>query len=279
MVGHFSVIQYIPNPISGECVNIGVIVFDERTVRAKFLTNWARVKKFANADITFLKDFSEEIDVALEEQLQLPFMEDRPLINGEIITRMAAKWTNSIQLTAPRASLKPLDALLENISVQFLTQPTHGQRYYRTRATAAKLVKAYLRHALEESEGRERVAKYLHSSGNVEGRFGPHTFDSVIANGTPFVAVHGLSFELPKADQLGQLINSVAFEVYDVREKYPQLPIGIMALRPTGGRKSLASQIYGRARKTYEGLNATVLSENEADDWMREQIRQIHWPE
>ncbi len=279
MVGHFSVIQYMPNPVSGECVNIGVIVFDDTAVRVRFLTNWARVRNFANENITFLKEFKDEINEALEEQLRLPFMESHPQVNSEVITQMAAKWTNSIQLTAPRASLKPLDILLETISAQFLTQPSSEQRGYRDRATAASLVKRYLKVALEESAGKDRAAKYLHSSGEVEGKFGPHTFDAVIANGRPFVAVQGLSFELPKAIQLNLLVNSVAFEVYDVKEKYKRLPIGIMALRPTRGPKSRANEIYNRARKTYEGLKATVLDEGEADEWMREQISRIQWPE
>lgn len=64
MVSRYSVIQYVPDAIANERINIGVLVFDEQVVRVKFLSKWNRVVHFApNSDISFLMDFSDRKSV------------------------------------------------------------------------------------------------------------------------------------------------------------------------------------------------------------------------
>ncbi len=275
MISKYSVIQYMPSAISGERINIGVIAFDNEKARVNFVSHWRRVKSFAGEDVEFLKELAEEFRLLSSDQLALPGTELGPKLNEELIAQITSSWANSIQLTSPRSSLKPVDELLSQTTNQFLRQPAMEERPYRDRRSAASIAKSTLRRAVEDKAGREAAEKYFHSQREITGRYGPHVFDVVIANGSPKVAVQGVSFELPEATQLDQLVDAVAFQVFDVRQAHSKINVGILALPPTSSSHSRAKKIYQRARKTYEGLHAEVIEEHDADAWARRQIEQV----
>jgi hypothetical protein len=265
----------MPNTISGEQINIGVIVFDNETVKVNFISHWRRVKSFVGADIQFLKDLAEEFRRASSDQLALPGIELGPKLNEALINQITSKWNNSIQVTPPRASLKPLDELLPQVSMQFLKQPVWGVRLYRDRRSAAHIAKIAIRKAFDEKAGKDATDKYYHTQHEVAGMFRPHLFDVVIANGSPKVAVQGLSFELPEATFLDQLINSTAFQIFDSKKAYSGLRVGILALPPLTKRQSRAYKIYKVARDTFTGLHAEFIEEDDVEVWAKRQAEQV----
>ena len=59
MASRYSVIQYVPNPIADERINIGVLAFNEQVVKVHFLSRWDRVRDFGQVkDIDFLQNFA-----------------------------------------------------------------------------------------------------------------------------------------------------------------------------------------------------------------------------
>ena len=54
------IVQYVPDAVTNERINIGVIVLDENRASAAFLSNWGRVKQFAGRDIQFLQDLQHD---------------------------------------------------------------------------------------------------------------------------------------------------------------------------------------------------------------------------
>ena len=273
MASRYSIIQFSPNAVSGERINIGVIAFDQQSARVTFVSNWKRVKAFAHADVTFLKDLAQEFQLLASDQLALPGTEFGPKLNEQLIQQITSAWANSIQLTPPRSSLKAVDDLLTSISSQFLTQPIIHERPYRDRRSAVSLARNTLQKALEDQGGKETAQKYLHTQAEIKGKYGPHVFDVVVANGSPKIAVQGVSFELPEATQLDQLVDAVAFQVFDIRQENKRLQLGILALPPTSLSHSRAKKIYKRAVRTYEGLDAQVIEEKDAESWARNQIQ------
>ena len=103
MPAKYSIIQFIPNPIANERINIGVITFDTTNVHVRFLKNWERVKRFASNDIQFLQDFAEKCEQAVSPNLLFSTMENFPRLDETQILAMAHGWKNSIQLTEPEA--------------------------------------------------------------------------------------------------------------------------------------------------------------------------------
>ena len=72
MPSRYSIIQYVPNPIADERINIGVLAFDENLVKVSFLKNWQCVKDFGGEKIDFLQDFAERMQVQANHGLLFP---------------------------------------------------------------------------------------------------------------------------------------------------------------------------------------------------------------
>ena len=127
MTSYYSIIQYVPNPIANERINIGVLIFDEKEIKVKFLKNWKRVKNFCMGDIAFLRDFESQMQEAVSQGLLFPgdSLLDQP--RQERLQRVSENWMNSIQFTEPNFSLKPLDKLLEDSIKKYLIEPVSSE--------------------------------------------------------------------------------------------------------------------------------------------------------
>ena len=123
MTSYYSIIQYVPNPVANERINIGVIIFDDKEIKVKFLKNWNRVKNFCMGDITFLRDFESQIQKAVSQGLLFPgdSLLDQP--RQEQLQRVSENWMNSVQFTEPNFSLKSVDKLLEDSIKKYLIEP------------------------------------------------------------------------------------------------------------------------------------------------------------
>ncbi|WP_085940253.1 DUF3037 domain-containing protein [Anabaena sp. PCC 7108] len=125
MASRYSIIQYVPDPITDERINIGVIAFDKQNIRIRFLKNWLswkRVQIFGMEDIKFLKDFAHRMEKNVKEGYL--FSEDNlnEVPYQERILKIAQEWINSIQITEPRGSLDSVDNLLEDIANTYLRE-------------------------------------------------------------------------------------------------------------------------------------------------------------
>src|SRR6266700_2867713 len=47
----YTVVQYVPDPIADERLNVGVIAVSGGRARSRFLTNWRRAERFGNASV------------------------------------------------------------------------------------------------------------------------------------------------------------------------------------------------------------------------------------
>lgn len=132
MASKYSIVQYVPNPIADERINIGVVAFNENEVRVRFLKNWERVRHFGREDISFLKDFSLRMSKAAESGLIFPG-DNREASYQERLNQLTRNWLNSIQFTQPRGSLEDVDSLLEDIVANYLIEPTSQKLKLRDR--------------------------------------------------------------------------------------------------------------------------------------------------
>ena len=60
----YTVVQYVPDPIADERLNVGVIAVSGEHARSRFLTNWLRAERFGNASVRVLKDFARQVERA-----------------------------------------------------------------------------------------------------------------------------------------------------------------------------------------------------------------------
>lgn len=276
MSAKYTVIQYVPDPIADERINVGVLVFDRQIVRTRFVSKWDRIRQFANQDIQFLKNFARGIAETDLPARTLNMFEQNKVLSEELISAMAGSWINTIQFTEPRASLKNVDDLLGDVAERFLYEPRRNKRGFRDRLAAVRAARAGIRHVLAERVGDD-ASKFLKQQYPVQGKLQSHTFDVAVANGTLYFAANGVSFELPKAKELQVSLDAVAWAINDVRSFDLDIPLAVVALPPkddTREHKKLL-QLYRNTVKVYTGLGAEVITEQDIEPWAARMISRI----
>lgn len=96
MASKYSVIQYVPDPIADERINIGVLAFDHDQVCVKFLQSWERVRNFSRTDISFLHDFAQRMQESAEFGLLFPGDKPNNTPSHERLTKLALSNINNV---------------------------------------------------------------------------------------------------------------------------------------------------------------------------------------
>lgn len=269
MASKYSIVQYVPNPIADERVNIGVVTFDEDKVCVQFLKNWDRVRSFGTGNIDFLRDFAKQMKEAASSGLLFPGDEPDGTSKDERLTKVARGWINSIQFTEPRSSLDSAQNLLEDIIQDYLIEPATQKPNFRDRQAAARLTVSQIKKVIERRLGAEAKER-LKTSYPVRGSHREYDFDAVFANGNPYFAAHSISFEVRVPPEIQ---NSISWMIADVKKHDPQFPLAIIALPPradSANRKYL--DIYQQTTSTYAEQGANVLTENQIEPWVEKNL-------
>lgn len=118
----YSIVQYFPNPVSGERINIGVVVLSGNIFVSKFIDSWERVERFAinKADLTMLHAFVNNFNKVAATGFLFSSDPNDKRSNLERLEYVATNWHNSIQFTKPRGSLEPINSLLCELVLEFL---------------------------------------------------------------------------------------------------------------------------------------------------------------
>jgi hypothetical protein len=168
MTSRYSIIQYVPNPIADERINIGVIVFDEEIIKVHFLRSWERVKAFGKEDIRFLRDFAARMVKASKDGLLFPHYDsNNELSRVDRVRKVSREWANSIQLTEPRGSLENIESVFQDVISTYLVDEippqknTHGDEISQKRSNCIvmSIPQKRLRSRLTKSLKKEVVSK------------------------------------------------------------------------------------------------------------------------
>jgi len=257
----YSVIRYVPNPITEESVNIGVVVFgDGAPPQFRFLDNWRRAQAFGGERTGFLRDFAKD---AQERNLEL-FDSDVHWDEAKL-QRALGKWHNSIQFTPPRGSLKASDVLLKQMAGLYLgsavsqaepRSPARGRHY------AAAIALRHVREAIRERFGLPGVRALIAKDPVLKGQYGEHEFDLLLKNGHALLAANALSFSVPDTIALRRDVDATAFALEDVKRKIEDLRTGVVVVPPSG-----ASSLYDRSKRMFAKLGVEVVEEKAVPAW------------
>jgi len=96
---YYTIIQVVPDPLTDERINVGVIAFDDDGhIEHRVLNNWNRVKAFAGA--ANVNPVTTSVHGIFDEAL-----------TPDVIRSMTTEWRHSVQLTTPRGSLANVKSL------------------------------------------------------------------------------------------------------------------------------------------------------------------------
>jgi Protein of unknown function (DUF3037) len=257
----YTVVQYVPDPVTDERVNVGVLIFEGDLIRSRFLRNWKRVQVFGGEDVTFLRDLAQRLKEWSSDDLTLPGISSSARLNEEDLMSITAEWRNTVQFTPPRASILPPDELLTDIASRFLREQVRQKSRFRDRPTAAKLAAMRLRHTLQARLG-EQAKTMLRRNIRVQGALDEHLFDITVMNGEIRLAAQALSFEGPHTPALEREVKASAWAVDDIRKRTRDLELAVVALPPR-----TKSKTYDHAAHVIRELGAEFVAEPETDDW------------
>ena len=250
MATYYSVVQYVPDAVLGERVNIGVVVFGAGRTLTHFLGNWQRVREFATADVVAeLREFGRQAKRMTEATIRAA----------------AERWHHSVRLTPPAGSLLPDDALLYDAASRFLVDPPRiGAAGYKVKSDVAKLARTRVRGALIDRLGASGGI-LLKDDYAVPGHYGTHPFDLAVANGRPYYAAEAVSFENPDPKRIDRNIGAAAFAIQDVRRgsAYATLPLAVVVAPPKGGDVDR----YEGALAAFRENGAEVVRLDQLDAW------------
>ncbi|MCU0532922.1 MAG: DUF3037 domain-containing protein [Hydrococcus sp. Prado102] len=273
MASRYSIIQYIPNPIADERINIGAIAFDEDVVRVQFLQRWERVRDFGMENIDFLKDFAARMKEATAAGLLFPGDEPDMLPRQERLRKIARNWFNSIQFTEPRGSLEDVESLLQDIAETYLRETQTAQPQFRSRQDAVKVATKRIKKILERIANKE-AEELLKKDYSLHGSHADHKFDVVVANGKPYLAAQAISFEVKVPEPIQ---NSISWMIADIKQNKPDFPLAIFALPPKQESRHYKDleRIYQKTTSMYSNLGADVVGEKEIDSWVSRSLEKI----
>ncbi|MBR8828981.1 MAG: DUF3037 domain-containing protein [Gomphosphaeria aponina SAG 52.96 = DSM 107014] len=279
MVSRYSIIQYVPNPIIDERINIGVLAFDDQVVKVKFSENWQRVSDFAmEDDLEYLKNFAHRMKECAKDGLLFPGDIKNKIPKHERLLKVAQGWMNSIQFTEPRGSLKNVDKLFTDTVNKFLIFPpkqTPKNPHTRDRQAAARLTVSKIQQAAKKVFG-DQYQHLVKAKYAISGKYIPHKMDIAIANGHPYLAAQGISFEVNPPPNL---LDALSWTITDIKEKNPSFPLAVVLLPPkqdlSKNYETLAAKFSDR-KAIYQDLGAIVLQEDEVYSWAINQLNS-HW--
>jgi len=266
MTTQYTVVQYLPNPLSGERINLGLIAWAEGRIACRFVRKWQRVYSFGREDTKFLRDFVGRVEEAASSILDIPGLVEEKL-DEDKLKKIIGSWTSSIQFSEPKSSLKPPDELLNDMATIFLREPKRQVKRGRDKRTAATLAAKRILSVLQEVVGPD-AQQLLKRNHPVRGKFAEYPFDVVGTNGAPFLAAQGLSFEISDTDSLRKDVESTAWWIDDVKMWDSKFPLAVVVIPPTN-----KSETYVRARKIFKGLDAAVKTEAEIGRWANSVVR------
>ena len=272
MSSRYSIIQYVPNPIADERINIGIVAFNDRLVKARFIKSWKRIRCFASneKDIDYLQEFQTKVEKLAS--LGLLFTDNVTDRDNNLtrLTKISESWGNSIQLTTPKGSLEDPETLLTQISKDLLIEPYAAKTSAsRDRQAAVRLVRSKVKKVLDKF-GKE-AKEYYKKDHLLKGSLGNNKFDVAVANGKTFFAAQSISFEVQTSEQT---IASTSWIVSDVKKIQPNTPLGVVVLLPhqESPHFERVQKIYQDARKKFVFLGAEIVEEKDIESWTYDRL-------
>jgi hypothetical protein len=266
MISRYSVVQYVPNPLADERINIGVIAWDDKNISAKFLSKWKRVQSFGHEDIRYVRDFVTKVTAAMDTAAPKDLFENASVLDVKLLEKMIGSWHHSIQFTSPRTSVKSPEAVVSDVSTVFLPSLEVGHFIPRTRRTATRIAVERLQSAIAK-RNPEYVSKVLKTKLSLPGACATHEFPVGLANGHLIAAMETLSFEIKEQRTLELEFNSVCWTCADVRKKHRHANLAVFVLEPK--RKSA---LYQEAGKVLRNLEVDFVTEGSLGDWAKKQV-------
>lgn len=268
------IVQFVPDALTEERINVGVIAFDKQAVECRFLSNWQRVRCFAGEEIEFLKDFAHEITKQLSGTSPLDLGAGKDLGQGraltpELLIRMSRDWAGAIQFTTPKSSTRSRATVLNWAASRLLIDP-HAPKTLKSvtdsemRNNVLKIVQRQAKQFLLP----ESADSLLHTDYAWRGKLEEHIFKAALANGHNLAGFDAISMNNPARGIIQA--SRIKWALSDIRQDDKETPL-IVAVHPP--KEDLSE--YRTLLKTIKDLRGEAIPEDEAEGRIAEIFAQV----
>lgn len=264
MPSHYSVIQFVPDPVADERINIGVIAYDATSFFVRFVDQWERVRRFAHSDVAFLQEVARHMSSKTTDLFAY-----RERLGPQLFDSRNSDWPSTLQVTTPSASMKSASELLQYAADRFLFEPMTRERLAPDRRTVAQVARSYIRTSVTKLVG-SRSEALVRTNYKLKGKLIPHKFDTVVQNGRPYFAAHALSFQSLELRSVSTQADAIAWMIRDVRDTPDgdDLPIAVVVLAPDPSDSNAdRMDLFSESRRVVLGLGAEMLAPDEVQQW------------
>lgn len=255
-MARYVIVRYFPIADNGECVNAGVIAYDDNIAMARFVSDWGRVQRFGQRDVTFLREFAREVANRTSSDADASSR-----LTRERIEAMASRWGHAIQFSAPGGSVLGVPELLKEMAAHFLPTPRVPASKPRDRRAARVVAWKALGGAFQ-ARGLHKLSEYIKNRHPILGNVKEHEFDFVIANGRVRDGVFAFSFEGGVNSRVVTEIEAAAFAIDDVRHRLADVHISALVLEP-----EVQTPELDMVNRIIMSKGASLVRESEADAW------------
>lgn len=264
MPARYALVHFVPDPVRGERLNIGVIAWGPTEVRCKFASDWRRVRAVSGGDISYLRQFVSDF----HRRLASPDGDNILTVSGvqepcvKDLEKMVARWSGNIQFSDVRGSLKSASEVVSELAAIFLPPDKMNIRR-ETRKSAVAVAAQSIRSAVTKKLKVEETDKYVFTKRRVDGRFDQHEVDVVVANGALIAGVQAISFRVADTSKLEKDIDSLAWSFDDIARRSKNMKLGLFVLPP----KSKDDPQYRRAKRLFPEMKVEFLEGARLDAW------------
>jgi hypothetical protein len=215
-----SVIRFVPDPVRGEFVNVGVLVGSDQSSEWELRTveNQKRARSLDEEGLLplvwgYVDDIARKLDQytqAVQSSLfDLP--EDR--ISEEWLIRLSQESRNVVQLSPPAVIVADdIDEAFDVLMPQFIVEPEARRfRFKKKHPAVAAVRRAYAKAGLRQQKDFEEGA-------SVKGQYHKERFDFIVANGRAVQLAQTWSFQIPNQEELAEQVKAWSWTVKDVRQ-------------------------------------------------------------
>lgn len=249
MISYYSIVQYVPDIVRGESINVGVVTFgsSEVFVRSVFVDPSPRSRAFG-LSATMIK--------AIEGKFSR--------FKSKDLLEASKSWFNSIRVTEPRASIKDSANLLLSVVKNFLPDERMALPSRMTRDEMKSIAVASLKTSVGRTVNRAASKMIsLNASSSVVGGRDSHLFDVGLTNGKPLFGANLISFDGSNPRQLSRFIDASAWTISDIRQVDKEVDLSILVSEASPEHELTAK----RAKVMFIDLGAKVVPVADATSW------------
>lgn len=261
-LSYYSIVQFAPNPMSGERVNIGIIVFNPELPygRVIFDESDRRARRLApEADLSVVEQVRQELEAVMptkdgQQMLGLSGSRSWSLEQFERLHRDAG---NVIQFTLPLASSDLPDRLLDRLKPIYLPSLPG-----RTRSRDTRAVRGHMKHELAQVG----LTSWLREDFSVAGRLDQYRFDLALVrngDGTAEQLIETMALAKADVDASRRELDALGYSVYDLRRGKVTQPVALIVTPDPSG------ELVGLATGILKEFDGEVVIEDAATSWVR----------